>query len=69
MSPSLTAESLSKRFGSVVAVDELSFDARPGLVTGLVGPNGSGKTTTIRVALGLIRPSGGRLLVNGVPLP
>jgi ABC-2 type transport system ATP-binding protein len=65
MPPSLTAESLSKRFGSVVAVDELSFDARPGLVTGLVGPNGSGKTTTMRVALGLIRPSGGRLLVNG----
>ncbi len=65
MAPSLTVESLTKRFGSVVAVDDLSFEAQPGLVTGLVGPNGSGKSTTIRAVLGLIRPSGGRPLVNG----
>src|SRR5262245_33284630 len=65
MAPSLTVESLTKRFGSVVAVDDLSFEARPGLVTGLVGPNGSGKSTTMRAVLGLIRPSGGRPLVNG----
>src|SRR5262245_57994214 len=67
MAPSLTVESLTKRFGSVTAVDGLSFTARPGLVTGLVGPNGSGKSTTMRAVLGLIRPSGGRLLVNGQP--
>jgi ABC-2 type transport system ATP-binding protein len=65
MAPSLTVESLTKRFGSVVAVDDLSFEAQPGLVTGLVGPNGSGKSTTMRAVLGLIRPSGGRPLVNG----
>jgi ABC-2 type transport system ATP-binding protein len=65
MAPSLTVESLTKRFGAVVAVDDLSFEAHPGLVTGLVGPNGSGKSTTMRAVLGLIRPSGGRPLVNG----
>jgi ABC-2 type transport system ATP-binding protein len=65
MAPTLTVDSLTKRFGSVVAVDDLSFVAQPGLVTGLVGPNGSGKSTTMRAVLGLIRPSGGRPLVNG----
>ena len=67
MAPSLTIEALTKRFGSVVAVDDLSFGARPGLVTGLVGPNGSGKSTTMRAVLGLVRPSSGRPLVNGRP--
>jgi ABC-2 type transport system ATP-binding protein len=65
MAPSLTIESFTKRFGSVTAVDGLSFEVPPGLVTGLVGPNGSGKTTTMRAVLGLIHPSSGRVLVNG----
>jgi ABC-2 type transport system ATP-binding protein len=64
MQPSLVVDSLSKRFGSVTAVDDLSFVARPGCVTGLVGPNGSGKSTTMRAALGLVLPTHGRVLVN-----
>jgi ABC-2 type transport system ATP-binding protein len=56
---------LSKRFGSTTAVDRLSFDVRPGLVTGFLGPNGSGKSTTMRMILGLDNPSGGSVTVNG----
>jgi len=67
MQPTLVVDSLTKRFGAVTAVDDLSFTARAGCVTGLVGPNGSGKSTTMRVALGLVHPSRGRVLVNGVP--
>jgi ABC-2 type transport system ATP-binding protein len=63
--PALTVERLTKRFGSIVAVEDLSFDVRPGAVTGLVGPNGSGKSTTMRAALGLIAPTAGRVLVDG----
>ncbi|HAM02539.1 MAG TPA: export ABC transporter ATP-binding protein, partial [Acidimicrobiaceae bacterium] len=44
----IEARGLSKRFGNVVAVDDLSFDVRPGTVTGFLGPNGSGKSTTMR---------------------
>ena len=50
---------LTKRYGSVVAVDDLSFVARPGVVTGFLGPNGAGKSTTLRVILGLVHPSSG----------
>lgn len=56
---------LSKRFGQKLAVDSLSFTARPGLVTGFLGPNGAGKSTTMRMILGLDRPSAGHALVNG----
>jgi ABC-2 type transport system ATP-binding protein len=56
---------LTKRFGDVVAVDGLSFDVRPGLVTGFLGPNGAGKSTTMRMVLGLDRPSAGTATVNG----
>ena len=62
---SLIVERLTKRFGSVTAVDDLSFTVHEGLVTGLVGPNGSGKSTTMRAALGLIFPTSGRVLVDG----
>ncbi|MEK8110130.1 ATP-binding cassette domain-containing protein [Micromonospora sp. M12] len=51
---------LSKRFGDVVAVDDLSFDAPMGAVTGFVGANGAGKTTTMRMLLGLVQPTSGR---------
>jgi ABC-2 type transport system ATP-binding protein len=67
MAPSLVVDSLTKRFGSVIAVDDLSFSAPPGCVTGLVGPNGSGKSTTMRAALGLVHPTRGAVRVGGVP--
>ena len=56
---------LTKRYGDVLAVDRLSFDVRPGCVTGFLGPNGAGKSTTLRVLLGLAAPTGGTALVNG----
>ena len=61
--PVVRAESLTKRFGSVVAVDDLSFALAPGTITGFLGPNGAGKTTTLRMVLGLAAPSKGRALV------
>jgi len=61
------AEALSKRFGSVLAVDDLSFALAPGTITGFLGPNGAGKTTTLRMLLGLTAPSGGRALVFDRP--
>ncbi|MGH9029306.1 MAG: ABC transporter ATP-binding protein, partial [Acidimicrobiales bacterium] len=57
--------SLTKHFGPVVAVDDLSVSVEPGTVTGFLGPNGAGKTTTLRMLLGLVSPSSGTALVNG----
>jgi len=57
---------LTKRFGDVLAVDDLSFSVEPGQVTGFLGPNGAGKTTTLRMLLGLVTPTSGTALVNGV---
>ncbi|HWD77622.1 MAG TPA: ATP-binding cassette domain-containing protein [Kribbella sp.] len=56
---------LTKNFGSVRAVRELSFDVPAGQVSGFLGPNGSGKTTTLRMALGLVRPTAGEALIGG----
>jgi len=56
---------LSKRYGATVAVDRLSFDVRPGVVTGFLGPNGSGKSTTMRLVLGLDRPDAGQARIGG----
>lgn len=61
------AESLTKRFGSVLAVDDLSFTLPSGTITGFLGPNGAGKTTTLRMLLGLAAPTSGRALVLGRP--
>jgi ABC-2 type transport system ATP-binding protein len=61
----IEVERLSKRFGPVTAVDDLSFTVRPGRVTGFLGPNGAGKSTTMRVILGLDAPTSGRALVGG----
>jgi ABC-2 type transport system ATP-binding protein len=61
----LTADRLTRRFGDLVAVNELTFDVPAGGVVGFVGPNGSGKSTTIRVLLGLIAPSSGTGTVLG----
>ena len=58
---------LTKRFGRIVAVDDLSFDVHPGRVTGFLGPNGSGKSTTMRCMLGLDRPERGTTMFSGQP--
>ena len=56
---------LTKRFGSFTAVDHLDLDVEPGRITGFLGPNGSGKTTTLRMLLGLIRPTAGTATIDG----
>jgi ABC-2 type transport system ATP-binding protein len=61
----VTVSSLTKRYGKLVAVDELTFTLRPGTVTGFLGPNGAGKTTTLRLLLGLAEPTAGEALVFG----
>jgi ABC-2 type transport system ATP-binding protein len=58
-------EHLSKRYGDTLAVDDLSFQIRPGIVTGFLGPNGAGKSTTMRLVVGLDRPTTGSVTVNG----
>ena len=63
----IEANGLTKRFGSRTAVDDLSFQVRPGTVTGFLGPNGAGKSTTMRMALGLDRPTAGEIRVAGRP--
>ncbi|HUY07754.1 MAG TPA: ATP-binding cassette domain-containing protein [Acidimicrobiales bacterium] len=58
---------LTKRYGDKIAVEDLSFNAYPGVVTGFLGPNGSGKSTTMRVIMGLDHPNGGTATINGRP--
>ena len=61
----IRAEHLTKRFGEVLAVDDLSFALQRGTVTGFLGPNGAGKTTTLRMLLHLVQPTSGQALVFG----
>ncbi|MFE2153065.1 ABC transporter ATP-binding protein [Streptomyces lavendulae] len=63
----IEAVGLTKRFGAKTAVDGLSFQVKPGHVTGFLGPNGSGKSTTMRMILGLDRPTAGQVTINGLP--
>jgi ABC-2 type transport system ATP-binding protein len=63
----VTARGLTKTFGRVTAVRDISFTVPAGMITGFLGPNGSGKTTTLRMALGLVRPTSGEALIGGVP--
>ncbi|MEV7086998.1 ABC transporter ATP-binding protein [Streptomyces sp. NPDC093085] len=63
----IEAVGLTKRFGAKTAVDNLSFQVRPGHVTGFLGPNGSGKSTTMRMIVGLDRPTSGTVTVGGHP--
>ncbi|HEY0259255.1 MAG TPA: ATP-binding cassette domain-containing protein [Lacisediminihabitans sp.] len=63
----IEAIGLSKRYGSKIAVDDVSFTVRPGIVTGFLGPNGAGKSTTMRLIVGLDRPTAGSVTVNGRP--
>ncbi len=67
MAPVVVAESLTKRFGELVAVDDLSFALERGTITGFLGPNGAGKTTTLRMLLGLAAPTRGSALVFDRP--
>ncbi|WP_129664112.1 ABC transporter ATP-binding protein [Phytoactinopolyspora endophytica] len=62
----ITVEHLTKRYGPVAAVNDVSFSCHPGTVTGFLGPNGAGKSTTMRMICGLTRPSSGTATVNGV---
>ena len=62
----ILVEHLSKSFGPVRAVDDLSFQVSPGRVTGFLGPNGAGKTTTLRMLLGLVTPTAGTATFGGV---
>jgi ABC transporter DrrB family efflux protein len=61
----IVVEHLSRRFGELTAVDDVSFTGRPGAIFGLLGPNGSGKSTIIRMLCGVLKPSGGRAFVLG----
>lgn len=63
----IVVDSLTKRFGSRKALNRVSFTARDGRVTGFVGPKGAGKSTTLRIALGLVRPDAGKALFDGRP--
>ena len=61
----IEVENLSKRYGEVSAIRDISFQARPGQVTGFLGPNGAGKTTTMRILTGFMPPTSGRAIVAG----
>jgi ABC-2 type transport system ATP-binding protein len=61
----IKAEALTKRYGGALAVDHVDFEVRAGEIVGILGPNGSGKTTTILMLLGLTEPTGGRAVVAG----
>ena len=61
----IIVENLCRRYGELVAVNELSFTVKPGEVLGLVGPNGAGKTTTLRMLAGIVQPSSGKITIAG----
>src|SRR5256884_5579413 len=61
----IEVQGLTKSYGSVAAVRDLSFSVAPGEVLGLVGPNGAGKTTTLRSLAGIVRPAGGTIRIGG----
>jgi ABC-2 type transport system ATP-binding protein len=65
----ISVEHLTKRFGALVIVDDLSFHVRAGEIVGFLGPNGAGKTTTLAMLLGLLLPTAGRVEVLGLPMP
>jgi ABC-2 type transport system ATP-binding protein len=66
--PVLKVEQLGKRYGALTAVDQVSFEVAPGEIMALVGPNGAGKTTVINMVLGVLAPSAGRILIEGIDL-
>ena len=64
----LSVSGLSKRYGDIVAVDGISFEVERNEIVGLLGPNGVGKTTTINMILGVLEPSSGTILIDGLDL-
>ena len=67
MQAALAVEGLTKRYGRVTAVEDLTFEARAGRILGFLGPNGAGKTSTLRMVLGLVAPTAGRIDILGSP--
>lgn len=68
MAPSIVADGLTKKFGDLLAVDNISFSVEKGEFFGLLGPNGAGKTTTIRMLTGVLKPETGKVLIDGIDL-
>jgi len=68
MSELLRVEGLSKRFGGLAAVRDVGFSVRRGEILGLIGPNGAGKTTTFNMLVGLIKPTAGKVIFEGIPI-
>src|SRR5207253_3803030 len=62
----LSVENLSKKYGDTIDVDGISFDVARNEIVGLLGPNGAGKTTTINMVLGVLQPTGGSILIEGI---
>ena len=65
--PILQVQNLTRRFGGLVAVNDVSFDLYPGEIVGLIGPNGAGKTTLFNILTGIYPPSAGQILLKGAP--
>ena len=65
--PILQVQNLTRRFGGLVAVNDVSFELDPGEIVGLIGPNGAGKTTLFNVLTGIYPPSAGQILLRGAP--
>ncbi len=66
MSPVLKTQGLTKQYGSMVALNNINIALEPGRIVGLLGPNGSGKTTFIKMASGLLAPTGGQIIIGGM---
>src|SRR5437016_14617901 len=66
--PALCLENLTRRFGRILAVDQLSLEVEPGLMAGFLGPNGAGKSTTLYMIPRLVRPSAGHIRIFGVDI-
>ena len=64
--PAITVTNLTKKFGDFTAVDKISFEAKRGEIFGFLGPNGAGKSTTFRLICALLRPTSGRILIDGI---
>jgi len=65
----ILVEDLVKRYGAFTAVDGVSLEVAPGEIHGFLGPNGAGKTTTIRIIAGLLKPTSGRVVIDGRTWP
>ena len=64
----IEVQHLTKRYGKIVAVDDLSFSIEPGQILGLLGPNGAGKSTTMNILTGYLSSTEGRVLIDGIDI-